>query len=571
MQTVRRVFVLIGLSAILSVPSLFAWGSKGHQIVATIAAHGLSPAATAQVATLLGGKSLADVAPLPDEWRKTQKETADWHYVNIPKSDTAYDEARDCPPPPQSSEVGHDCAVAAIEHFKTVLADKTASNDVRARALIFVVHFVADVHQPLHDADNNDQGGNKVLVTWFGAASHTYPGDTKPVPWNLHAVWDDAIIEHTGMPVDAYATHLLAGPAPADATAGSTIDWVNAAYDLAKKDSYAIPAKKPAPLGKAYYTKNLPVVNSQLLLAGLRLRAVLESALGATSQASSMVTPPPATGKLPAPSHVVIVIDENKAYSDIIGSANAPYINALSSRGALLTTFYASHHPSQPNYVGFFAGSTLTVCDDTCPTTPFTAQNLGAALIGAGKSFTGFAENLPPSHASTICKAGNFARKHCPWLDFSNVPATSSMSFGHFPKNAAGFAKLPDVSLVIPNLVNDMHNGNDIPTEVKAGDDWLKKNLSAYADWAQANNSLLIVTWDEDSSKYNIDCANGVITTTPPSNHIATIVVGQPAAAGAKSSTTYTHQDLLRTILDMYGVKPFGGAATATDITGIWR
>jgi acid phosphatase len=106
---------------------------------------------------------------------------------------------------------------------------------------------------------------------------------------------------------------------------------------------------------------------------------------------------------------------------------------------------------------------------------------------------------------------------------------------------------------------------------VKAGDDWLKKNLNAYANWAQKNNSLLIVTWDEDSSSYTIQCSKGVITTTPPSNPIATIVVGQPVATGAKSTTSYTHEDLLRTILDMYGVTPFGGASTATDITDIWK
>jgi hypothetical protein len=282
MKNVTRgaVGVLVSVFTIVSAPSLFAWGQTGHQIVAAVAARGLGPAATKEVNLLLGGKSLADVAPLPDQWRKTQKEESGWHYVNITKSDTAYDAARDCPP--QQSEIGNDCSVAAIEHFKAVLADTTQSNDTRAKALTFVVHFLGDLHQPLHDANNNDEGGNKVPVTWFGAASHTYPGDSTPVPWNLHAVWDDAIIEHTGMSVDAYATHLLAGPKPPHATKGTTIDWANAAYKLARSNAYAIAATNPAPLGPKYYAKNLPVVNRQLLLAGLRLRSVLESALGAT-------------------------------------------------------------------------------------------------------------------------------------------------------------------------------------------------------------------------------------------------------------------------------------------------
>jgi len=273
---------------------------------------------------------------------------------------------------------------------------------------------------------------------------------------------------------------------------------------------------------------------------------------------------------LPIPDHIVIVIDENKGYTNVIGSPNAPYINALAKRGALLTSFFASHHPSQPNYIDFFAGDTLGVCDDTCPTSPFAVDNLAAALGASGKSFIGFAENLP-AHASTVCKVGTFARKHCPWLDFSNIPSSASKGFSQFPQDAAGFANLPTVSLVIPNLVNDMHNGTAIATEVKAGDQWLKRNLDAYATWAESNNSLLIVTWDEDSNTgYTIKCPD-VITTNPPDNHIATIVVGQPVKAGDRSTVAYSHHDLLRTILDMYGIAPFGGAVSATDINDIWR
>ena len=283
---------------------------------------------------------------------------------------------------------------------------------------------------------------------------------------------------------------------------------------------------------------------------------------------SLSVAAPPA--KLPSPAHIVIVIEENKGFGDVIGSPNAPYINSLVVRGASLTNFHSLHHPSQPNYIGFFAGDTLGICDDTCPTTAFAAENLGAALLDKGKTFVGFAENLPP-HASSVCKVGNFARKHAPWLNFSNVPGTSSMSFAKFPKDAAGFATLPTVSLVIPNLINDMHNGNAIGTEVKAGDDWLRDNLDAYAKWAKSNNSLLIVTWDEDSStNYKIHCP-AVITTPPPPNRIATVIVGGPAKAGTTSSTNYTHYDLLRTLLDMCGIAPFGGATTAKDIDGIWQ
>jgi len=273
---------LVSVFMIVWTPSLFAWGQTGHQIVATVASRGLSPKVAKEVSVLLNGQTLADVAPLPDQWRKTDTYESGWHYVNIPKSDTAYDPTRDCPP--QQSEVGNDCAVAAIEHYKTVLADTTQSNETRGQALTFIVHFIGDIHQPLHNANNNDEGGNEVSVTWFGAATHTYSGDSKPVAWNLHAVWDDAIIEKSGMSVDEYATYLLKRPRPAHATKGTTVDWTNAAYRLAKTNSYVIPSATPAPLGKKYYARNLPVVNKQLLLAGLRLRSVIESALGGKHQ-----------------------------------------------------------------------------------------------------------------------------------------------------------------------------------------------------------------------------------------------------------------------------------------------
>jgi acid phosphatase len=115
-----------------------------------------------------------------------------------------------------------------------------------------------------------------------------------------------------------------------------------------------------------------------------------------------------------------------------------------------------------------------------------------------------------------------------------------------------------------------MHNGSKIADEVKNGDDWLQQNISKYAEWAKTNDSLLIVTWDEDSDKsFHSKCP--VVTTPPDKNRIATIFVGQRVKTGATSDVRYTHQDLLRTILDMYGITPFAGAATAKDIDDIWN
>jgi acid phosphatase len=272
---------------------------------------------------------------------------------------------------------------------------------------------------------------------------------------------------------------------------------------------------------------------------------------------------------LPTPAHIVIVIEENKGFDDIIGNDDAAYINdVLVKNGALLTNFCSLHHPSQPNYVELFAGDTLTVCDDTCPPKLFDAVNLGSALLAAHPdSFLGFAENLPDKPRACPTPIV-YARKHCPWTDFSNVPDSASRDFKKFPKTDAGFDRLPLVSFVIPNLWNDMHNGS-----IEDGDEWLRKRISKYADWAMKNNSLLIVTWDEDSDtsyRKKLHCPGG-ITTVPPQNRIATIIVGEPVKKDWTSSDPYTHLDLLRTILDMAGLPPFAGAVTAKDITGIWK
>ena len=270
--------------------------------------------------------------------------------------------------------------------------------------------------------------------------------------------------------------------------------------------------------------------------------------------------------QLPRPDHIVIVIEENKGLSDVIGSPHAPYLNALAKRGALLTNFTAAHHPSQPNYVDFFAGSPLGVCDDRCIQVPFTANNLGAALLATpGRSFAGYAEGLP---AKPLCDLNGFAKRHCPWMDFSNIPASATQDLSKFPKD---FRKLPTVSFVIPTVAHDMHDGKSIAAEVRSGDRWLRRKLGAYARWAETHNSLLIVTWDEDSDEnYKMQCP-AVITTAPPANRIPTIIAGAHVKQRGRSATAYSHHDLLRTILDMYGVRPFAGAVNASDISDVWR
>jgi len=249
---------------------------------------------------------------------------------------------------------------------------------------------------------------------------------------------------------------------------------------------------------------------------------------------------------LPLPTHIVVVMEENHGYSEIIGSSHAPYINTLATEGASFTNSHAITHPSEPNYLALFSGSTQGIADDSCPHT-FSAANLGRELIAAKKTFIGYSEGLP-STGSAVCTSGEYARKHAPWTDFSNVPSTDSVPFSSFPTN---YANLPTISFVVPNLLDDMHDGT-----IQQGDSWLQTNLQAYVTWAKTNNSLLIVTFDEDQG------------TT--SNQIATIFVG-PMVKPGKYSENINHYNVLRTLEAIYGLPYAGKSASSKTITDVWQ
>jgi phosphatidylinositol-3-phosphatase len=250
---------------------------------------------------------------------------------------------------------------------------------------------------------------------------------------------------------------------------------------------------------------------------------------------------------VPEPAHTVVVVLENHGYGQVIGSSDAPYLNQLASRGALFTQSYAITHPSEPNYLALFSGSTQGVTSDACPVT-FTAPNLAAGLIAAGKTFTGYAEGLP-APGSTVCSAGEYARKHVPWTDFGNVPAAVNRPFSRFPAN--DFASLPTVSFVIPNLCHDMHD-----CSVATGDSWLRAHLGGYATWATTHDSLLIVTFDEDDGG--------------GSNKITTIFLGQNVRPG-RYPERITHYSVLATLEAAYGLTRHGGAASTPPISDIWQ
>jgi hypothetical protein len=255
-----------------------------------------------------------------------------------------------------------------------------------------------------------------------------------------------------------------------------------------------------------------------------------------------------AAASLPTPAHVVVVLEENKAFGDIIGSKSAPYLNWLANNGALMTQSFAVTHPSEPNYLALFAGNTFGLSSDACPVNAGAAPNLGSELLAAGYSFAGFSEGLP-AVGSTTCASGRYARKHVPWVNFTDVPPTTSLPFSNFNARP-DYTSLPTVSFVIPNLDNDMHDGS-----IGAADSWLQANISAYADWGRANNGLLIITWDEDD-----DSAN---------NQIPTIFYGANVKPGGYN-VPISHYNVLSTLEQMYGLNKTGLAADAPPIGNIW-
>jgi hypothetical protein len=252
--------------AILLAPTrAFAWGSEGHRIVAEIADQYLEPDTARQVHALLdveNATTLADVANWADQIRPQQRETAPWHFVDIPISAAGYEAARDC--------AGGDCVVAKIDQFTGELQNRALPQGQRLEALKFVVHFVGDLHQPLHASNNSDRGGNEIRVTFEHHRT------------NLHAVWDSGILAPAVQGDErAYALDLVRDITPEKITswqAGSTVDWANQSHAVAATAIYGRLPHGAGTLPGSYEDAALPIVNEQLERAGVRLAFVLNRA-----------------------------------------------------------------------------------------------------------------------------------------------------------------------------------------------------------------------------------------------------------------------------------------------------
>lgn len=270
-------------------------------------------------------------------------------------------------------------------------------------------------------------------------------------------------------------------------------------------------------------------------------RPTLTSACCAMIGAMTILAP--AAAAVPRYDHILIVVMENHGLGQIVDNPAAPYITSLAHQGANFVNAHGVGHPSQPNYLALFSGSTQGITDDSCPHTYTGVNNLATQLSAAGLRFAGYSESMP-SAGYAGCQAGAYVRKHNPWVNFANVASASNLPYSAFPTD---LARLPTVTFLVPNLANDMHNGS-----VKAGDTWLKNNIDAYARWATTHNSLLILTFDEADA-------------LSADNRVPTIMVGAGIVPGTYREPI-DHYSVLATVDKLCGLPALTAAAPIVDV-----
>jgi acid phosphatase len=242
--------------------------------------------------------------------------------------------------------------------------------------------------------------------------------------------------------------------------------------------------------------------------------------------------------------HVTIVIMENRSFDDIIGNQQAPYINKLAKDNMLLTNSYAITHPSEPNYVALYSGSTHGLKSDACPVN-FPGPSLGGETVAAHKSIKGYMEDIP-AVGSAVCTAGEYARKHNPLIDFADTPETRSVPYSQIAADLSS-NRYPSIAYVVPNLIHDMHDGT-----IARGDAWLASNLPSILAFDTKHKGLLILTWDEDD--HGAD------------NHIVTIAVGPMVRAG-QNNQPINHYSVLSTVTDLFGLQPLENVSPINELT----
>ena len=262
--------------------------------------------------------------------------------------------------------------------------------------------------------------------------------------------------------------------------------------------------------------------------------------------------------QVPASQHVIVVVEENHNYSQVIGTGAMPYLSSLANQYGLATQYYANTHPSIGNYFMMTTGQIITNNDNYTGTV--TADNLVRHLIADGKTWKSYAEGLP-SVGYVGGDTGLYARRHNPFTYLSDVFNSSVQKlnlvpFTQFATDLNNNA-LPDIAFIIPNIINDAHDGT-----LQQADAWLQTNIAPIlSNSAFQQDGILIIVFDESAS----DNTHG-------GGRIVAVVAGPNALPALQSSTLYQHENLLRTIMEAVGSTSFpGAAATASDMHDFFK
>ncbi len=267
-----------------------------------------------------------------------------------------------------------------------------------------------------------------------------------------------------------------------------------------------------------------------------------------TNKPKPKPTPGPVTAGVPNFSHIWWIVFENHSLNQIVGSGSAPTFTSLARSYGLATNYDAITHPSEPNYIALWAGSTLGVNDDNKH--DLNARSLPDQLEAHGRSWRVYAENVPTGCYTGMTSSGGpdgsgtYARKHEPAISFRSVSGNAGRcarisNMSSFNPGAASF------ELIVPNMCHSMHD-----CSVSAGDSWLKGVVSRITGSAAFANGAIFITFDEGSG----------------SNRIATIVVSPKAKKGFESSVHHTHYSLLRTVENAWGLGCLANSCSANDM-----
>ncbi len=275
------------------------------------------------------------------------------------------------------------------------------------------------------------------------------------------------------------------------------------------------------------------------------------------AQADSSPAVAAANATVPHFKHIYVIVMENRESGSVIGNSAAPYINSLVARYGLATNYRAVAHPSEPNYLALFSGSTQGVTDDGVH--DLARQNLANQLEAAGKTWRVFAQNVPPGcFRGAVAQngrdgAGSYARKHEPAVSFKSVysrPASCRkiQDFTAFAPSAADF------ELIVPNLCNDMHD-----CSTATGDAFLRTFIPRLLRSPSMKGSVLFLTWDEGTSKLG------------GGGKVATVVIGPTVKRGFRSAIPHSHYSLVRTIEAAWGLPCINRSCFANTLREFFR